>query len=219
LYGKFKEAKDMELKDGTVVRKKIFPVTGMTCAACASSVETILQYTDGVKSAAVNLATNTVQVEYNDSTTPEKLNEALTDVGYGLVIDSSDVTETVREEQEKKYQSVKKQTIGAALLTAPIVVLGMFFMDWAPGKWISLILSLPVLFFFGRHFYVNAWKQARHGKEIMDTLVSLSTGIAFIFSPFNLALPTCWHSKGIHPHASFEAASEIIVFISFGTMR
>ncbi|GMQ27394.1 heavy metal translocating P-type ATPase [Algoriphagus confluentis] len=190
----------------------------MTCAACASSVETILQYTDGVKSAAVNFATNTVQVEYDESTSPEKLNEALTDIGYGLVIGSKDIQETVQEEQEKKYQSVKKQTMGAALLTLPVFVLGMFFMDWVPGRWISMILSIPVLFFFGKNFYLNAWKQARHGKANMDTLVALSTGIAFIFSVFNTLFPEFWYQRGIHPHVYFEAATVIIVFISFGKM-
>jgi Cu2+-exporting ATPase len=200
------------------IHKETFPVTGMTCAACASSVETILQYTDGVKSAAVNFATNTVQVEYDDSISPEKLNAALTDIGYGLVLGSKDVQETVQEEQQKKYRAVKKQTIGAALLTLPVFILGMFFMEWAPGRWISLVLSYPVLFYFGRHFYANAWKQARHGKANMDTLVALSTGIAFIFSAFNTVFPEFWHQRGIHPHVYFEAATVIIVFISFGKM-
>ncbi|GAA0878089.1 heavy metal translocating P-type ATPase [Algoriphagus jejuensis] len=199
-------------------QKETFPVTGMTCAACASSVETILQYTDGVKSAAVNFATNTVQVEYDDSTSPGQLNAALTDIGYGLVLGSKDVQATVQEEQEKKYQAVKKQTIGAALLTLPVFILGMFFMEWEPGKWISLALAIPVLFFFGRHFYVNGWKQARHGKANMDTLVALSTGIAFIFSVFNTLFPEFWHSWGIHPHVYYEAATVIIVFISFGKL-
>ncbi|GAB2497481.1 heavy metal translocating P-type ATPase [Algoriphagus taiwanensis] len=198
--------------------KETFPVTGMTCAACASSVETILQYSDGVKSASVNFATNTVQVEYDDNTSPEKLNEALTDIGYGLVLNTKNVQEAVQEEQEKKFQAVKKQTIGAALLTLPVFILGMFFMEWVPGRWISLVLSIPVLFFFGKNFYLNAWKQARHGKANMDTLVALSTGIAFIFSVFNTLFPEFWHQRGIHPNVYFEAATVIIVFISFGKM-
>ncbi|GMQ23753.1 heavy metal translocating P-type ATPase [Algoriphagus sp. oki45] len=200
------------------LHKETFPVTGMTCAACASSVETILQYTDGVKSAAVNFATNTVQVEFDDNTSPEMLNEALTDIGYGLVIGSKNIQESVQEEQEKKFQAVKKQTIGAALLTLPVFILGMFFMEWEPGKWISMGLSIPVLFFFGKNFYLNAWKQAKHCKANMDTLVALSTGIAFIFSVFNTVFPEFWHQRGIHAHVYFEAATVIIVFISFGKM-
>lgn len=199
-------------------QKRTFPVTGMTCAACASSVETILQHTDGVESAAVNFATNTVQVEFSENTTPESLNSALEEIGYGLIISDREVSESVEEEQGKKYAEVKKQTLGAALLTLPVFVLGMFFMEWEPGRWISLALSIPVLFYFGQHFYVNAWKQARNRKANMDTLVALSTGIAFIFSFFNTVFPEFWHSRGIHPHVYYEAATVIIVFISFGKL-
>jgi P-type Cu2+ transporter len=205
-------------KEATILHKQTFPVTGMTCAACASSVETILQYTDGVHAASVNFATNTVQVEWDDSLTPESINSALQDVGYGIIISEKSVSESVEEEQAKNYQEVKKRTIGAGLLTLPVFILGMFFMNWEPGKWISLILSVPVLFFFGRHFYVNAWKQARHRKANMDTLVALSTGIAFIFSAFNTFFPEFWHARGIHPHVYYEAATLIVVFISFGKM-
>lgn len=199
-------------------QKQTFPVTGMTCAACASSVETILQYTDGVHAASVNFATNTVQVEWDNRLTPEGINTALQDVGYGIIISEKAVSETVQEEQAKKYQEVKARTIGAGLLTLPVFVLGMFFMDWEAGRWISMALSIPVLFYFGRHFYVNAWKQARHRKANMDTLVALSTGIAFLFSAFNTFFPKFWHAQGIHPHVYYEAATVIVVFISFGKM-
>lgn len=198
--------------------KQTFPVMGMTCAACASSVETILQYTDGVHAVSVNFATNTVQVEWDDRLTPEGINAALQDVGYGIIISEKAVSETVQEEQAKKYQEVKARTIGAGLLTLPVFVIGMFFMDWEAGRWISMALSIPVLFYFGRHFYVNAWKQARHRKANMDTLVALSTGIAFLFSAFNTFFPEFWHAQGIHPHVYYEAATVIVVFISFGKM-
>lgn len=202
----------------TKTYKQTFPVTGMTCAACASSVETILQYTDGIHSAAVNFATNTVQVEWDERLTPEGINAALQDVGYGIIISEKSINESVQEEQQKKYEEVKKRTIGAALLTLPVFILGMFFMDWEPGKWISMVLSIPVLFYFGRHFYVNAWKQARHRKANMDTLVALSTGIAFLFSAFNTFFPEFWHAQGIHPHVYYEAATVIVVFISLGKL-
>lgn len=200
------------------LHKRTFPVTGMTCAACASSVETILQYTDGIHAASVNFATNTVQVEWDDRLTPESINLALQDVGYGIIISEKEVSETVQEEQVKIYQEVKARTIGAGLLTLPVFVLGMFFMDWEAGQWISMALSIPVLFYFGRHFYANAWKQARHRKANMDTLVALSTGIAFLFSAFNTFFPEFWHAQGIHPHVYYEAATVIMVFISFGKM-
>ncbi|MFC3414950.1 heavy metal translocating P-type ATPase [Algoriphagus hitonicola] len=207
----------MEISEAKI-QKKNFPVTGMTCAACASSVETILSYTEGVKSASVNFASNSVLVKYEDHLSPEALDKALQDVGYGLILTQDNPEEAQETFQKEQYQNVKKRTIGAALLTVPVFVLGMFFMDWEPGKWISLMLSIPVLFYFGQHFYVNAWKQARHRKANMDTLVALSTGIAFLFSAFNTFFPDFWHARGIHPHVYYEAATVIIVFISFGKL-
>ena len=199
--------------------KKTFPVTGMTCAACANSVETILSYTEGVKSAAVNFASNTVLVEFDeDQIQAEGLNKALTEIGYGLIVSEENLEEAGEKAQQEHYQEVKKQTIGAAILTLPIFILGMFFMHWEPGKWISLVLSIPVLFFFGRHFFVNAYKQAKHGKANMDTLVALSTGIAFLFSFLNTLFPEFWLERGITPHVYYEAATVIITFISFGKL-
>ncbi|SIN77839.1 heavy metal translocating P-type ATPase [Algoriphagus halophilus] len=199
--------------------KKTFPVTGMTCAACANSVETILSYTDGVKSASVNFASNTVLVEYDqEQIQAEGLNKALTEIGYGLIIGEENLEEAGEKAQHEHYQQVKKQTIGAALLTLPIFILGMFFMHWEPGKWISLVLSIPVLFLFGRHFFINAYKQAKHGKANMDTLVALSTGIAFLFSLLNTLFPEFWLERGITPHVYYEAATVIITFISFGKL-
>lgn len=199
--------------------KKTFPVTGMTCAACANSVETILSYTEGVKSASVNFASNTVLVEYDqEQIQAEGLNNALTEIGYGLIIGEENLEEAGEKAQQEHYQQVKKQTIGAALLTIPIFIFGMFFMHWEPGKWISLVLSIPVLFIFGRHFFVNAYKQAKHGKANMDTLVALSTGIAFLFSLLNTLFPKFWLDRGITPHVYYEAATVIITFISFGKL-
>lgn len=190
----------------------------MTCAACASSVETILSYTDGVVSAAVNFASNTVKVEFEEGIDPKQLHEALADVGYGLIISDKKVQESVEEAQAEQYQKIKKQTIGAAILSIPVFVLGMFFMDWLPGRWISLVLTIPVLFYFGSHFFVNAWKQAKSRKANMDTLVALSTGIAFIFSSFNTIFPQILRNQGLVPHVYFEAAVVIITFISFGKL-
>ena len=198
------------------VSKQTFPVTGMTCAGCASSVETILTHTEGVQSAVVNYATTTLAVVFDERITVEGIDQALQDVGYGLIISKKELHESVREAQELKYRQLKTQTIGAGLATLPIVVLGMFFMEWVPGRWISLILCIPVLFYFGRHFFSNAWKQLRHGKASMDTLVALSTSIAFLFSAFSTLFPAYWYSKGLAPHVYFEASAVIVVFVSLG---
>ncbi len=206
------------VESNQILHKETFPVTGMTCAACASSVETILQYTDGVKSAQVNFASSTVLVEYSDEINPEGLNEALTAIGYGLITETENVEEKVSNNQKEHYQELKKDTIGAAILTLPIFIIGMFFMHWHPGTWISLALAIPVLAVFGRRFFISAWKQAKNRSVNMDTLVALSTSIAFIFSLFNTLFPEFWISRGFEPHVYYEAATVIITFILFGKM-
>ena len=197
-----------------------FPVTGMSCAACASSVESILSHTKGVQQAEVNFATELVWVEYEESLSPEDLHEALKKVGYGLLWSDDESGDELAEAQKKAheeyYYQVKTRTIASILLSIPVIIIGMGFMDWTPGRWISLVLSLPVLFYFGRHFYVNAWKQARHGQSNMDTLVALSTGIAFLFSLFNTLFPQVLLSKGYEVHVYYEAAVVIIAFVSLG---
>jgi Cu2+-exporting ATPase len=205
-------------KQGKEIMKKTFPVTGMTCAACASSVKSILTHTDGVASASVNFASSSVLVEYDPTLAPPDLQNALQAVGYDLIVGAEDPAEAQEDLQQQHYQSIKQRTIWSAILTLPVFIVGMLYMDWIPGRWISLVLSVPVLFWFGRSFYINAWKQAKHGKANMDTLVALSTGIAFVFSVFNTLFPGFWHVLGIHPHVYYEAATVIITFISLGKL-
>jgi len=108
--------------------------------------------------------------------------------------------------------------IWSLVLTIPVVIIGMFFMDMPNGNYYMLALTTPVLFIFGRNFFINAWKQAKYGKANMDTLVALSTGIAYLFSVFNTFYPEFWHSRGLHPHVYFEAAAVVIVFIMLGKL-
>lgn len=209
------ETKEKSHKQGI---KESFPVTGMTCASCAASVESVLKHTDGVFDASVNFASSSVLVEYDKELSPNQLQNALREVGYDIIIDAENPSEVQQELQQKHYQDIKNRTIWSAILTLPIFVLGMFFMQWEPGKWISLLLAFPILFWFGRSFFVNAFKQAKHGKANMDTLVALSTGIAFLFSIFNTFFPEFWLSRGIEPHVYYEAATVIITFISLGKL-
>ena len=201
-----------------MVSKKSFPVTGMTCAACASSVESMLGHTEGVYNASVNFANSTVLVEYDSAMDLSDLQNAVRQIGYNIIVDAEDPTEVQEELSKKHYVSIKKRTLWSAILTLPIFLLGMFFMDWVLGRWISLVLAVPILFWFGRSFFINAFKQARFGKANMDTLVALSTGIAFLFSAFNTFFPEFWLSKGMEPHVYYEAATVIITFISLGKL-
>ena len=201
----------------TTIEKKTFPVTGMMCAGCASSVENILRKTEGVNVANVNFAANSVLVDYDSAIiTKEELKSNLESAGYGIIIQEENAEEEQQELQEKEYLQTKKKMIWSAILTLPIFVLGMFFMDWTPGHYISMALAVPVLFIFGRNFFINSWKQAKHRSVNMDTLVAMSTGIAFTYSVFALFFPTFFTSKGIEPHVYFEAATVIITFILLG---
>jgi len=203
----------------STITRKTFPVTGMTCAGCAVTVESMLKTATGVVDAGVNFANQTAWAEFNEQeTTPAELQKTMRSVGYDLIVDVENPSEVQQELQLKHYEEIKHQTIWASVLSLPVVIIGMFFMDMPYGSWISMVLTAPVLFWFGRNFFINAWKQASHRKANMDTLVALSTGIAFVFSAFNTIYPEFWHQRGIHAHIYFEAASVIIAFISLGKL-
>lgn len=200
--------------------KKIFPVLGMSCASCAINVENILKMQNGVLQVAVNFANSTVTVEYNPSliqTTKMKI--VIQEAGYDLMIeDHKDKQLEVEKIQAKNFQKLKQKTIWALVLSVPIVIIGMFFMDIKYANEIMWILSTPVVLYFGKDFFIQAWKQASHRTANMDTLVALSTGIAYLFSVFNTLFPHFLHSKGLHSHVYFEAASVIIGFILLGKL-
>ncbi|MFO8054018.1 MAG: heavy metal translocating P-type ATPase [Bacteroidales bacterium] len=200
------------------LNKQTFPVSGMSCAGCVASVESLLKHTEGIQSAKVNFNSNSVSVEYDKRVRPEDMQKLLRKAGYNLIIDAKDPEGDLQEVQYKDFLELKKRTIRAAVLTLPVFIMGMFFADWAPGRWLSLLLAIPVLFYFGRRFYINAWKQARHYQASMDTLVALSTGIAFLYSFFNTIYPGFLLSRGIEPHVYYEAATVIITFISIGKL-
>ncbi len=196
-----------------------FPVLEMTCAACAVSVESMLKSTAGVIDAGVNYANQTAWVEYDQQQTkPADLQKSVRSIGYDLVVDVENPQAVQEESQRKHYETVKARTIWSSILALPVVVIGMFFMDMPYATYVSMVLSAPVVFYFGRSFFINAWKQARHGKANMDTLVALSTGIAFLFSAFNTFFPEFWHTRGIHAHVYYEAAAVVVAFISLGKL-
>lgn len=201
------------------VIKKSYPVTGMSCAACAVSVETMLKSVTGVRNAAVNFANQTAWVEYSSETvSPETLKSTVQSIGYDLITDNDNAKELQEEAQHKQFLEIKNRTIWASVLSLPIVIIGMFFMHIPYANWIMMALATPVVFFFGRSFFANAFKQAQHRKANMDTLVALSTGIAYLFSAFNTVYPAFWLQRGLQADVYFEAAAVIIAFISLGKL-
>lgn len=196
-----------------------FPVTGMTCAACASSVESMIGAQKGVEKAEVNYATQSVKVAFHpEIVQPASLQQSVQSIGYGLIIDTVNGKEKQVAAQQSHYQQLKRNITWAAILTVPVVLIGMVFMDLPYANYIMMVLTAPVLFIAGKNFFAGAWKQAKHGRANMDTLVAMSTGIAFLFSVFNTLYPEFWHRRGLHPHVYFEAASVVIVFIMLGKL-
>ena len=126
--------------------------------------------------------------------------------------------ETLENIHTEKYQQLKRKTIWAVILSLPVVAIGMFFMEIPYANEIMWLLATPVVFWLGRDFFINAWKQAKHRSANMDTLVALSTGIAYLFSVFNILFPEFWHQRGLHAHVYFEAAAVIIAFILLGKL-
>src|SRR5690554_1115812 len=201
----------------TTIERKTFPVTGMMCTGCSASVEKILRNTEGVNEANVNFAANTVLVDYDtEIISKEELKNSLEEAGYGIIIKEDNPEGEQQALQEKEYEETKKQLIGAAIFTLPIFVMGMFFMSWTPGNYISMVLAVPVLFVFGKVFFINTWKQVKHKSVNMDTLVAISTGIAFVYSVFATLFPSFFIERGVEPHVYFEAATVIITFILLG---
>jgi Cu2+-exporting ATPase len=199
-------------------KKEVFAVTGMMCAVCAGSVESMIASLPGVSSASVNYAGANVYVAYDpDTVSPADFVKSVEAIGYGLIIEEENLNEKLADIEFKHFNVLKRKLWVAGIFTIPVFIMSMFHGIHIENKnWILFILSLPVILFSGSEFYLNAWKQAKHRMVNMDTLVALSTGIAFIFSTINTILPEIFLRAGLEPHVYFESATVIIAFILAG---
>ena len=200
--------------------KKRFPITGMSCASCANSVESAATYIPGIISSAVNFADASLLVEYIPELVDDKaIQKAVQNVGYDIITETESQDEPIEENlQHKAFQSLKIRTLLAAFFSVPLVIIGMGFNDIPYANYYMWGLSSPVLFIFGRQFFINAWKQLKHFSANMDTLVALSTGVAYFFSVLNTLYPDLLEEKGLVAHVYFEAAGVIVAFILLGKM-
>lgn len=197
---------------------KTFSVLKMSCASCAISIENILRSTSGVVNVNVNYAAANATIEYIPSLiNTENIQKAVQSIGYDLLTnETSSNNEILELFQQEKFSQLKKNTFGAIVLSAPIVFIGMFFKNMLYANEIMWIISTIVILWFGRGFFINAWKQSKRRSANMDTLVALSTGVAYTFSVFNTLFPHFWQNRGMHAHVYFEAATVIIAFILLG---
>lgn len=205
---------------GNKIVIKEYPVTGMSCAGCAMGVEKRVATQNGVKKASVNFANKSILVEYDPlEVSPTQLQQSVQEIGYNMIVEEgAKGEEQVREKEEEEYAKLRKNTIMAWLFSIPIMVLSMFFMEFHSLKYIMLLLSIPVLALFGRDFFIMGYKAAIKGRATMDTLVALSTSIAFLFSLFNTLFPGYWLSRGMEAMVYYEAATMIIAFVLLGRL-
>lgn len=201
------------------IETKVIPVLDMSCVVCANSVEKTVRGLSGVEQATVNFAANTLSVTYcPDEITLQAMQKAVQTAGFDLVIEEEDPVAIQEEKARERYQRLKRNTIGAWLLAIPLAVLGMAFMNASWANWIMMGLAFAIMLLFGRSFYTNGFRNALTGKANMDTLVALSTFIAFLFSLFNTLFPEFWLARGLEPHVYYEASGVIIAFILLGKL-
>lgn len=207
-----------DLGYNVITQKKSFKVLEMSCAACAVSVESLLNHKIGVISAKVNYATESVQVEFLPNLVSEQqLQKTVQSGGYDLEIEASSPSAN-ENKKRNKYKQLKFRTAWAIGLAFPVFVIGMFFPQMPYANFLMLVLTTPIVFVLGRNFYVSAYKHLKHFNANMDTLVAVSTGTAYFYSVFATFFPNIFTQKGFEPHVYFEAASVIIAFILLGKL-
>ena len=201
------------------IAKKAFPVLNMHCAGCANNVEKTVKKLSGVVDASVNFASNTLTISYeDDKLTPGEIRAAVLAAGYDLIVEEANKEERREEEQHKRYLRLKRKVIGAWIFVVPLLIFSMVLMHMPYSNEIQMVLTIPVMVLFGGSFFTGAWKQAKVGRSNMDTLVALSTSIAFLFSLFNTFFPQFWTDRGLEPHVYYEASAVIIAFVLTGKM-
>ena len=197
--------------------KKTIPVIGMACSVCSANVEKKLQSLKGINSASVSLASRTALVDYNpDIISLEDMKREISNAGYDLVIEND---RSVEEINRREFTLLRRRTLASWLFA---ILTMCFSMRWIShtgsfANQICLLLTLANLLYCGKQFYVSAWKQLLHHTANMDSLVALSTLIAFLFSTFNTFFgEMVWGARGIEWHTYFDASVMIITFVLTG---
>lgn len=196
---------------------KTYPVTGLSCASCAARTESFVKDLPGIVSASVNFADASLRVEFDpEDITVQEIRKGVRSIGYDIITEEAD-SQNLKEKAHQDFLiKTRRNFTGAALLSAPLFVIAMFFMNIPYANFIMMALATPVVFWFGRQFFTGAAKQLKHKSANMDTLVALSTGIAYIYSSVVTIFPDLIRQRGISDHVYFEASAVIISFILLG---
>lgn len=200
--------------------KQTIPVIGMACSACSANVEKKLNELEGINAASVSLPGRSALVDFDPQVISlETMKAEINALGYDLVIDKET---SVDEIEKREYVLLKRKTVLSWLFSIAVMCVSMRWIDLGSRditNQVALLIALANMLYCGRQFYVSSFRQLRHGSANMDTLVALSTGIAFLFSAFNTFWgDAVWASRGVVWHTYFDASVMIITFVLTGRL-
>ena len=200
--------------------KQTIPVIGMACSACSANIEKKLNTLKGVNSAFVSLPSRSALIDFDPQVISlEKMKAEINALGYDLVINKET---SVDEIEKREYVLLKRKTVLSWLFSIAVMCVSMRWIDLGSrdiANQVALLIALANMLYCGRQFYVSSFRQLRHGSANMDTLVALSTGIAFLFSTFNTFWgDAVWASRGVVWHTYFDASVMIITFVLTGRL-
>ena len=200
--------------------KQTIPIIGMACSSCSANIEKKLNTLKGVNSASVSLPGRSALVDFDPQVISlEKMKAEINALGYDLVIDKET---SVEEIEKREYVLLKRKTALSWLFSIAVMCVSMRWIDLGSRditNQVALLIALANMLYCGRQFYVSSFRQLRHGSANMDTLVALSTGIAFLFSAFNTFWgDAVWASRGVVWHTYFDASVMIITFVLTGRL-
>lgn len=200
--------------------KQTIPVIGMACSSCSANIEKKLNTLKGVNSASVSLPGRSALIDFNPQVISlEKMKAEINALGYDLVIDKET---SVEEIEKREYVLLKRKTVLSWLFSIAVMCVSMRWIDLGSrdiSNQVALLIALANMLYCGRQFYISSFRQLRHGSANMDTLVALSTGIAFLFSTFNTFWgDAVWASRGVVWHTYFDASVMIITFVLTGRL-
>ena len=200
--------------------KKTIPVIGMACSACSANIEKKLNSLNGITSASVSLPSRSALVDFNpDEVSLTDMKAAINAIGYDLVIEEG---RSAVEIEKRAYTLLKRKAILSWIFAIGVMAISMHWVNLGnnnTSNQVALLVALGNMLYCGKQFYVSAWKQLKNGLANMDTLVALSTLIAFLFSVFNTFWgESVWSSRGIVWHTYFDASVMIITFVLTGKL-
>lgn len=200
--------------------KRTIPVIGMACSACSANIEKKLNSLNGITSASVSLPSRSALVDFNpDEVSLTDMKAAINAIGYDLVIEEG---RSAVEIEKRAYTLLKRKAILSWIFAIGVMAISMHWINLGnnnTSNQVALLVALGNMLYCGKQFYVSAWKQLKNGLANMDTLVALSTLIAFLFSVFNTFWgESVWSSRGIMWHTYFDASVMIITFVLTGKL-